>query len=118
MHFIQLHNFQRRIGTKFFRRHTERFDLIVNGDMAAFQKPADRTKPQPFEVKLKRLPFYLRTFPAMLDGTPEITSFTTITLSFFYNAISHTFLRTAFWTNSHEAFYGKLGHYNSVAILN
>ena len=118
MHFIHLHNLQRRIGAKLFHRLTERFDPIVNGDMAAFQKTADRTKPQSFEVKLKRLPFYIRTFSAMLNGVPEITKFTTITLLSFYNAIFHTFFRTAFWANSHETSCGKLRPHDSIAILN
>jgi hypothetical protein len=42
--------------------------------MAAFQKPADRTKTQSFKVKLKSLPFYIRTFSAMLNGMPEVAA--------------------------------------------
>jgi hypothetical protein len=87
MHFIHLHNLQRRIGAKLFCCLTERFDPIVNGDMAASQKLADRTKPQSFKVKLKCLPFYIRTLPAMLNGMPKIARFATITLRSFYNSM-------------------------------
>ena len=118
IHFSHLHNLRCRIGAKLFRRLTKRFDPIVYGDMAAFQKPAKRTKPQAFKVKLKCLPLYIRTFSSILNGMPEITKITTITLRSFYNTIFHTFLGTAFWTNSHETFCSNLRPYDSTAILN
>ena len=67
-----------------------------------FQKSTYRTEFQSFKVKLKSLPFKIRTFSAMLSGMHEGARFTTVTLIYINNTIFHIFFKTAFWTNSHE----------------
>ncbi|MDY6854630.1 MAG: hypothetical protein SWO11_07960 [Thermodesulfobacteriota bacterium] len=63
MEFIHLYNLQRRIGAKLIQHLTERFDPIVNGDVAASQKRTDRTKLQSFEEKSSACRFTSVLFP-------------------------------------------------------
>jgi hypothetical protein len=45
-------------------------DPIVDGNMAALQKPANRPETEAFKVKLERLPLGLRAYAPVLDGMP------------------------------------------------
>ena len=95
-------------------------DPVVDGNMAAFQEPANGTKTKPFKVKLERLPLGCRAYPPILDSIPIPTGFTSISLFFFDDAVFAAIGRTTFWTIHIGLYPYKLGkcskYYTNLTI--
>lgn len=63
MHFIHLDHFNTGSRADGPNGIAMCLDPVVDGNMAAFQEPANGTKTKPFKVKLERLPLSGRTYP-------------------------------------------------------
>ena len=98
MHFIHLDHFNTRSGANGLNGLAMRLDPVVDGNMAAFQEPANGTETKPFKVKLERLPLGLWAYPAILDCMPIPTRLASIALPFFDDAVFAAIGRTTFWT--------------------
>ena len=70
MHFVHLDQINASGRADGLNGLAMRPDPVVDGNMAAFQEPANRTETQAFKVQLQGLPLGRRVYPALLDGMP------------------------------------------------
>ena len=62
-------------------------DPVVDGNMAAIQKPANRPETEAFKVKLERFPLGFRAYPPVLDSMPIPARLAFIPLPCFDDAV-------------------------------
>ena len=98
MHLIHLDHFNTSGRANGLNGLAMRPDPVVDGNMAAFQEPANGTEAEPLKVKLERLPLGLWAYPAILDCMPIPTRLASIALPFFDDAVFAAIGRTTFWT--------------------
>jgi hypothetical protein len=87
MHFIHLDHINTRSGANGLNGLAMRLDPVVDGDMAAFQEPANGTEAEPLKVKLERLPLGRQACPPILDSMPIPTRLASMALPFLDGAV-------------------------------